>query len=172
MRKPQITSDWNFGFDVFPHSFEKKSLFILQKRERRAEKLFPAWCLRTVNTSNIRCDSCSVREIRTKIGSWGDWCFDLSCINTLEEKTHISSTQTIKVVSLGSAGSYCFQQSCLINPGTRICLFKRFLMSWRRSDGAQERRGKKRTGDGSIPTTGWLNWGGSSKSTGYSGWED
>lgn len=70
--------------------FEKKrSLFILQKRERKIEKLFPAWCLCTVNTSNIRCDSCSVREIRKKKGSWGDWCFDLSCINTLEEKkTH------------------------------------------------------------------------------------
>lgn len=106
---------------------KKKSLFILQKRERRTEKLFPAWCLCTVNTWNIRCDSCSVREIRTKKGSWGDWCFDLSCINTLEKKTHISSTQTIKVVSLGTAGSYCFQQSCLINPGTRICFFKKVL---------------------------------------------
>lgn len=159
---------------MFFLTVKKKSLFILQKRERRTEKLFPAWCLCTVNTSNIRCDSCSVREIRKKKGSWGDWCFDLSCINTLEKKknTHFLHPDH-QSCQLGECWQLLFPTK-LFNKSGDVNLFflKRFLMSWCRSDGAQERRGEKKTGDGSIPTTGWLNWGRSSKSAGYSGWED
>lgn len=64
-------------------------VFIQFAKKGKTENLFPTWFLCTVNTSNIWCDSCFVKEMRKKKGSRGDCCFDLSCINTLEENTFL-----------------------------------------------------------------------------------
>lgn len=96
-RTTQITFDWNFCFDVFL-TVKKVYSVCKKKKERKREKLFPAWFLCTVNTSNIRCDSCFVKEMSKKKGSRGDWCFDLSCINTME--ANISSPRASKLSAL------------------------------------------------------------------------
>lgn len=172
MRKKQITLDWNFCFDVF--LTVKKSIHFA-KKERKTEKLFPAWFLCTVNTCNIRCDSCFVKEMRKKKGSWGDWCFDLSSTNTLEENTFLHPDH--QSCQLWECWQLLFPTTLFNKSRDGNLFFERFLMSWCCSNGGQERRGnalaaslrrkrhrsawawkKKETRDGLVPTTDLLNW--------------
>lgn len=152
-------------------------VFIQFAKKGKTENLFPTWFLCTVNTSNIWCDSCFVKEMRKKKGSRGDCCFDLSCINTLEENTFLHPDH--QSCQFWEGWQLLFPTKRINKSGDgNLFFFLKVLdelmsFQWRAGEERenvgskpQETTPQKRvsvekereTCDGSIPTTDCLNW--------------
>lgn len=148
----------------------KKKVFIhFAKKGKKDRKAFPS--LVSVHCQHMKYSMWFLLCERNKnekreLGRLMLWSFMHKHIG--EKNTHFLHPDH-QSCQLGDCWQLLFPTKLFNKSGDANLFFlKRFLMSWWSS--GEER--KKKTGDGSIPTTGWLNWGRSSKSTGYSGWGD